>query len=288
MMALALLLLSAAAVQAASPLDSELTRLEGKKMRLVRKLTAPAGEETLAVVLLKTASGRPRAAVRVYRVTAQRAKLLHLEPGFGKEVRLSDIHKDGKLPDLNGDGSRIIAYTTERRNIGQTTLVVLRYAKGKLERLADFPGGRFQDLDRDGRLEIVSRSRPLGKFFNVSCEETFHSLAQNAYRTQVLAWDGEKYASASRRHPRFFRKEIARTQARLDGVDIRTTERYGDYLGDSLTLFFLHDAIGEKRAGWDKFKKLFRVRKTDLPLVRRCYQKLRGELREKLEIPQSW
>ncbi len=160
--ALILIFHAASGAAAGGTLAWELDRLAGKRMRLVRKLMAPAGNGELAVVLLQKSTGRPRTSLRVYSVTKARAKLLYMEPGFGKEVRLAAIHAGGKIPDLNGDGSRIVAYVTERKNIGQSTLIVLRHSKGKLKRLADFPTGRFADLDDDGRMEVVTRSRPLG------------------------------------------------------------------------------------------------------------------------------
>ncbi|MFH2201915.1 MAG: hypothetical protein ABIJ96_02265 [Elusimicrobiota bacterium] len=288
LLACSLLCLPLICAAADNPLDRELERLAAKKMRLVRKVTAPIEGGELAVLLLEKKGARPRTALRVYRLGAGQAKLLHLEPGFGKTVRLADIHAAEELPDLNGDGSRIAAYLTERKNINQTTLLVLRYANGRLERLADFSGGEFRDLNEDGRPEILERTLPLGKFFNINCEEVFHSLAQNAYRTRVYAWQDGAYQPASRKFPAFLQRRIKETRERLDGVDIRATDSYGDYLGDALSLFFLYEEKGDKRAGWKEFSRRFKVRKTDLPPVKRCYGKLRSELKEKLSIPEDW
>lgn len=282
---LAVAVLIAASPALAGPFARETLRLKRKGYEVGRVVGARIGRETLTLALIHQGK---RIDLRVYRVTDRKAKLLYMEPGFGKTIHLSSLHDEGEIPRRPGDGARIIAYSTVRKNIDQETLIVLTYVKGKLSRAGSFASGRFKDLDGDGELEIVTRSRPLGLLFNVSCEEVFHSLAQNAFRTRIFGWRGGNLVPISKRYPSFFRDKIASIERRLAGVDVRTTDRYGDYLGDSLSLYFLHEEIGEKRTGWNKFKKLFPLKRSDPPSVRRCFKKLRAELREKLSIPEDW
>ncbi len=277
--------LIAASPALAGPFAREASRLKKKGYEVGHVISARVGRETLKVALIHKGK---RTGLRVYRVTNRRAALLHLDPGFGKVIRLSSLHDEGEIPRRPDDGARIIAYRTVRKNIDQETLFVLRYADGKLSRAGSFASGKFKDLDGDGELEIVTRSRPLGLLFNVSCEEVFHSLAQNAFRTRVFGWRGGEIVPVSKKHLSFYRDRIASVEERLAGVDVRTTDRYGDYLGDSLSLYFLHEEIGEKRTGWKKFKKLFPLKRSDPKPVQRCFKKLRTELKEKLSIPEDW
>lgn len=269
----------------ADPWTEELARLAQRGEIAVRAVSDRIAGEGLVVVLL---AKNKKTSLRAYRITAKKALLLHLEPGFGKDVSLAAIHDEEKIPDLAEDGSRIVAYVNESRSLAQRTLVVLRYSEGTLKRIGDFAEGRFEDLDSDGSPEIVERTRPLGRFFSVDCEETFHSLAESARRLRVYAWTGGKLSVVSRRHADYFLGSIKRLESALEVADIRATDRYGDYLGDALSLFFLHEEIGLKKKGWKKLVSLFPLRRGDPKPVRRCYEKLHAEMRDNLGIPSSW
>lgn len=279
-----LLLGPAAGLRAADPMERELQRLTAMDNVPVKRISAKLGSVRL-VALTTRAGGRDD--LRVYRVDAERAKLIHLEPGFGKTLSFAAIHDAGGIPDLAGDGSRIVAYRVEFRGAGQEKLVLLRYAGGGIKRVAELPFGRFEDFDADGKPEIVSRSRPLGQWFQIECE-SFHSMADAAFRTTIHGWKGAELVSVSKRYPDFYREEIRRREAELAGVSPRGTEDYGGYLGSALSLYFDYAEIGQGQTGWKKFTALFPVRAIDPPPVKRCAREMEATLRERLGIPEGW
>lgn len=260
---------------------AELKRLESQGYRVAGK--ASAGRWTAAV--LEDRSGRT--SLRVYRAAGGKQKLAHLDPGFGLRLALSPVHADGRLPDLLGDGSLAVAYTAAFPGVGRESLVLLRIHRGKVERLGDLPSGRLEDVDGDGRLEAVSRARPLGQWFIVDCQ-SFHAMGQSAFRTSVHALEPAGLRRVSERHRGYFEELIRRRTAELSRRDPRAETDYSGYFGEALSLYFDHAEIGRGREGWRRFKALFPTRRTDPPVVKRCLRKMEDSLREKLGIPPDW
>jgi hypothetical protein len=272
-------LLTVSAYAKTDPWRTEADRLSRRKEEIIEILRHDFKGETLIAVKSRK---RNKLSLRVYRLERSKARLLFMEPGFGKEIEFASIHEKGKIPDLAGDGSRIIAYRTEHTSLKQKTLVLLRYADGALTRLKDVPEGEFMSLS--GGISVVETSRPLGRFFNVTCEETFRSPAESAHRTRIYGWEKGELTVTSLRHKKYLLKKIAGIESRVSGVNVRTTERYADYLGDALSIFFLHEELGEKQKGWSRFLELFPLQRSDPPVVKKCFEKLRSELQEALDV----
>lgn len=214
-------------------------------------------------------------------------KTLHMEIGGAQEVALDAVHSGGDLPDLGRDGGRVVAYRLSAPALGQDTLVVLRWAGGRLEKTARLPGGRFADLDGDGKPEVVTRERPLGPLFTIACQ-SFHTMAQAAWKSDVYEWRGGRLEKASERHRAFYDRRIAEARERAAAIDARATDDYGGFLGLTLSVYFDYAASGRAREGWGEFKKLYPVRASDPGPVKKCLKQMETELKARLAIPEDW
>lgn len=242
---------------------------------------------SLVVVVFEKQRFGTKGKIGLYRVSRRGAKLIHTAPAFSREYELASILSGGKIPDLLGDGSRIIAYRMKRPNIDHESLIVLRYSEGKLSKLAGLPFGRFHDLDGDGRQEIVSAERPLGRWFQLECD-SFHSMAKSAFRTKVYSFKKGRLVPDSKSFPDLFEERIAAHEAELARSSARETGDYGAYLGSALSLYFDHAELGRGRRGWERFRELFAPKWSDPRGVKRCLKKMESVLRRRLGIPDGW
>ncbi|MDE2290650.1 MAG: hypothetical protein KGL53_01100, partial [Elusimicrobia bacterium] len=226
---------------------------------------------------------------RLYVTLAGRrgTRTLHLELGGAARLELASVHDRGDLPDLFGDGSRVVAYRSVLPALSESTLLVFRYASGRLTLAGRVPGGRFKDVDGDGRPEVVGRERPLGALFSIGCR-SFHAMAQSAWRTDVYALAGGRLVKASARYRPFFDARIARTRAEVSAVDARSTDDYGGFLGKTLSLYFDYAESGRAREGWREFEALYPVRASDPAPVKKCLRQMEATLKDRLAIPADW
>ena len=272
-------------------LDKEFKSLDAQGYSVHHKASTRSGQAELVAVAYRERAAQGFGKLRVYELRGAKARLVHIEAASAAVIDLDPVHKNGSWPDLYGDGSRWLLYTTEFPAMGHKTLRILRLSAGTLKPVHEpLPFGRLQDLDKDGRPEFISRSLPLGTFFAVECED-FRSMAQTAFQTSIWEWDGLALARASRKHAPFLEDNIARLEAELAANDPRKTERYGDFLGTALSIYFDHAEMGRGQEGWRRFAGIFRSRMKHLPpvpRVRRCMEKLREDVRGRLEIPADW
>ncbi len=270
------------------PLAREFGRQARRGYVPAERATAKVGRgvSLVAVVFEKQRFG-VKGKIGIYRVTRKGARLIHTAPAFSREFSLASIHSGGEIPNLLGDGSRVVAYRMKRTNMDYESLIVLRYAKGKMSKLAGLPFGRFRDLDGDGRQEIVSAERPLGRWFQLECD-SFHSMAKNAFRTKVYSLKKGRLVPDSGSFPDLFEKRIEAHEAELSRANARETGDYGAFLGSALSLYFDHAELGRGRRGWERFRELFAPKWSDPRGVKRCLKKMESVLRQRLEIPDSW
>ncbi len=273
---------------AEGPLAREFGRQARRGYVPAAQATASVGRgvSLVAVVFEKQRFG-VKGKIGVYRVTRNGAKLIHTAPAFSREYSLASIHDGGDIPDLFGDGSRLIAYRVKRTNLEHDSLVVLRYAKGKISKLAALPFGRFQDLDEDGRPEIVSAERPLGRWFQLECD-SFYTMAKTAFRMRVHSLRNGKVVLDSKSFPELFEKSIQSHEAELARSNSREVEDFGPRLGSALSLYFDHAELGRGRRGWERFREFFAPKWSDPRGVKRCLKEIESVLRERLEIPDGW
>ncbi|MBI3300127.1 MAG: hypothetical protein HYZ75_18325 [Elusimicrobia bacterium] len=285
MNALSLFLALAFPAAASGPIDVEMARLAAQGFRPSGGATARTRKGEVWAAMLRREDGTQR--LYLYIHDSRKVKTLHMELGGSQKLELDSIHDGGDLPDLEGDGGRIVALRTIMPGLDQETLVVLRVINGGVEKLGRVSGGRFKDIDGDGRLEIVGRERPLGALFSMSCR-SFHTMAQAAWRTTVHILERGKLVKASERFTPFYDKRIAAERRELSGIDARATDDYGGFLGLTLSLYFDYEQSGRSRQGWGEFRRLFPVKDSDPAPVKRCMQQMEGVIKDKLDIPADW
>lgn len=282
-------LLAAAALPARAAASrayqAELARIAAQGYGPEASAEAAASQGVLRATVFEKADGAQRLYVTLDNGSA--VKTLHMEIGGAQKIALDPVHSGGKLPDLAGDGSRVIAYRLSAPAMGQDSLVVLRWAGGKLEKTARLPGGRFEDVGGDKKPEVVTKERPLGPLFTISCQ-SFHTMAQAAWKSEVYEWRAGRLEKASSGYRAFYDRRIAETKAQAAGIDARATEDYGGFLGLTLSVYFDYAASGRGREGWAEFKKLYPVRASDPGPVKKCLQQMETELKRKLDIPDGW
>lgn len=278
-------LLAAAPARAGRAYDAELARVAAQGYRPEAAAQAKVPQGVLRAAVFRKATGAQRLYVTLE--TASAVKTLHMELGGAQQVALDPVHDGGKLPDLAGDGSRVLAYRLSAPALGQETLVVNRWADGRLEKTARLPGGRFTDVDGDGRLEALTRERPLGPLFTIACS-SFHTMAQAAWRADVYAWRAGRLEKASERYKGFYDRRIAETKHKAAAMDARSTDDYGGFLGLTLSVYFDYAASGRAREGWGEFRKLYPVRASDPGPVKKCLAQMEAELKTRLSIPDGW
>ena len=283
------LLLHAAALAQTTPADpglqSELSALEAQGFKTQQIVSSTVKGVPLSAVLLRNPV-KKLDKLNVYARLKARTFLVYTHPTAVDRLELGTDAPSGKgWGDLLRDGSRAIAYQATTAGLNKRVLYVLRCSGVKVRRVAAFPEGALQDLDKDGRLEAVSRSLPLGRFFSTGCQE-FQTLSQNAFRTRVYRWQGGAFVDASERFPSFYDADIARLQERLSLTP--KEKRPGEFLGDAIATYYDYEAKGERRKGWESLSRRLQPPSVSLPQVAQCLEKAKADLRQKLEIPADW
>jgi hypothetical protein len=284
-LAAALLLCAAPSRGASRAYEAELKRIAQQGYEPVQSAEAAVSQGLLRATVFRKADGAQRLYVTLE--AASQVKTLHMELGGAQKIELDSVHDGGKIPDLAQDGARVIAYRLTAPALDQESLVVLRWAGGRLEKTARLPGGRFLDAGGDGRLEAVTRERPLGPLFTISCS-SFHTMAQSAWRSDVYEWRNGRLEKASERYKAFYDRRIAEGRQRASAIDARATDDYGGFFGLTLSVYFDYAASGRARQGWTEFRKLYPVRASDPGPVKKCLAQMETEVKRRLDIPDGW
>ncbi|MBI5242860.1 MAG: hypothetical protein HY922_04140 [Elusimicrobia bacterium] len=267
-------------------IEGEIQRLSAQGFEVRQKASSllANGTRLTAMVLGRSDGGGFRLIVYAAK---KKALIIYYEPSLAG-LRLASVHEGGELPDMAGDGSRILAYVVEFSGIQQSSLVLMRYANGKLARVGrPLQFAEFEDISMDGSPEIVSRERPLGGFFSLDCD-AFFTMAQAAQRTRIHAFENGRLETVSSKFPAFYRAHMSNLEVELANNDPVKTGRYGDYLGAALSLYFDYEETGRRKEGWERFKQAFKTPSGAPAKARNCMQEMGLTLRRKLNIPPDW
>lgn len=293
-LALAALLLAPAARAAGAKKGPEAAFLAGQEAQMKgggyevkRKLLAPSSDGgKLAAYVFKGAGGN-HDRLKVWHLKGRVARLVYAPPSSTFRIELSRVHDKDRLPDLYGGGTRTLAYTTAA--LGSTMLQLVRFDghKPEVER-TPLPEGRLEDLDQDGRPEVITSSLPLGSNYSIDCGD-FHTRAgQNAWRTVVYEWHEGALRPASARHASWFNAHIAQLEGELASMDPRASKQYGHFMGAALAIYFDHAEKGVPRQGWSRFNELFRAGDGDPAGTAACLDQVKLDLRRRLNIPDGY
>lgn len=281
----ALLLLLAASSRAGDPFDPPMTRLKGEGYAVVQRLDDKAsGTAVAAMTLEHPEKGWSR--TDVYALLRGLPRLIYTDAGLHETRRLDTALGERALPSPWA-GVRALLLRVRNPALDRDDLTILRLEGAGFKRLGVFREGKLEDLDGDGRPEIVSRERPLGRFHRVSCREFFASGAA-AVRTDVHAWRGGRLLLVSSEFPDLYDGLLAEDEARLLELEKTRRERPSDYLAAALTLYFDLASKGERRRGWERLRGLSKPPAAAPPGASECAAQLMTEARRELGIPEDW
>jgi len=243
-----------------------------------------AGVPVTAVIFRE--EGGNREELNAYLLMGGRPLLIHTYPTASEGLAFHEAMGSNGFPALFGDGSRLLLYHSHNQALGRRTLHVLRFEKRRFRKLGSFPEARLEDLDGDGRYEVITRHAPLSPFL-VECHE-FAALVPGATRTDIQAWENGRFVSAAPRFPSFFAERISRGEEDLRRMEKAGLLRPGDSLAKAITLYYDYAAKGERRRGWERLLEIAAPPRPAPPGVKECLLKIREELRAALEIPAGW
>jgi hypothetical protein len=284
-----LLFLCAGAFAGTPPADPSLDQaLSGlvaqgyKTARIVRDTVH--GVPYAAVLLRDAAHGFDK--LNVYARLQGRSLMVYTHPGTVDRLEFSRLMlSDREFPNLLRDGSRVVSYRALTPGLTKTSLYVLRLDGKRVRRVAVFPEGRFKDVDDDGRMEVISRDLPLGRFFSVGCEE-FRTVAQTAFQTRIYSWRNGRFDDVSAKYPAFFTEDLAAQEEKL--ALIPKERKPGEYVAGALTVYFDYASEGKSREGWRRLCELIKPPSVAVPHLAACVEKVKGDLRQELSIPADW
>lgn len=224
--------------------------------------------------------------LRVWHMKAKVARQVFIEIEAAFSLDLERVHDKGKFPDLYGDGTRTLAYRLKQADGSSLKLVRFEGAAPQVER-TPLPNGWLEDVDGDGKLEIVSRSLPLGRNYTIECGG-FTGMVRTAYRTTIYSLQDGKLVNASSQHGAWFNDHIARLEGDLASMDPRASQQHGKFLDAALSLYFDHAEKGVPQQGWRRFNELFRPNDGDPPGTSECIRQVKADLRRRLRLPDAW
>ena len=268
-------------------LDDQAAKMKSEGYSLKKKVVAASSDGgKLAVYVFTDGSGDFDKLV-VWHLKNKDAGKIYIEPSSSFKIELERIHDNGKFPDLYGDGSRTLAYRVVGG--GSKSLRLVRFIGNRAEpEPAPMPEGTIADLDGDGKVEVVTRSLPLGRLYSIDCGD-FHSRAgQNAWKSVVYSWEGGKLVDASTRYAAWYNEHIAQLEGDISGMDPRASQRYGEFMGAALAIYFDHAQKGLPRQGWSRFNELFRAGDGDPAGTSDCIRQVKEDVRRRLGVPDGW
>ncbi len=283
-MSLALAALLAVCAAAADPLAAPLAEQAAAGWTVRDKVVRKGKPFPLAAVVFGR-DGSTGNRLEVYALLPDRAYMVWTHPGTAERLDLDAGPVGRGMPDLLGDGSRVIAYRSTIPALNATTLRLLAARGLKIEPAGSFAEGRF--ISAGEKTLIASRDLPLGRFLSVGCEE-FGTVSRSAFKTTLHEPRKGRFVDVSDSYPDYYAKEIARKEAALARMKDDLQKHAGEYLGLALSLYYDYAARGEARKGWERQADFFQVPAYAPGSVKSCFATMRQDLRARLRIPADW
>ncbi len=270
---------------AAAPLDAPIAARAADGWVVRDQVVRETKPFPLAAVVYGRKDGTGGSALEVYGLLKGRAYLLSMHPGSAEKLDLDSGPVGRGLPDLLGDGSRVVAYRSTIPTLDATTLHILAVRGLKATAAGRFAEGKFASIE--GKIVVVARELPLGRNLAVDCED-FGSLSHNAFKTTLHAPRGGRFVDVSAQYPGFYDAEIARKTGILTRMKGELPKNSGEYLGLALSLYFDYAARGQARVAWDRQSELYPPYVTMPGRARTCLNVIKTDLRKRLAIPADW
>ena len=269
---------------AADPLEAKAEEWTAKGFKLKERVTRVDGPLVLAAAVYTPETGSGDR-LEIYVVLKGKVYLGYSHPSQTDWLDLDGTPSGRTFADLFKDGSRVIAYRSTIRAINATSLNVVRFKNFKFETAGNYPDGRF--VDEGGKVLLLSREMPLGRFLFVECDE-FGTTSQSTFRTRLYAPIKGKFVDVSEKHPDFYGAEIVRKEAAIGRLKGDLQKNAGEYLGLTLSLYYDYAARGETRKGWERQSEFFKLPGFAPPRVKTCFDAMRKDIRARLKVPADW
>lgn len=262
------------------PLTSSLARVHAQGYVSESSVSTKFGQITLTGVIFRGTSPGKTNHLRVYASRNGRSRLLYMDPGAGSLLSFAPVHRGGAWTRTLDQEKIFLLYTKTFPGMGQEFLTILTF-DGTLRAAPPIPFGRLEDVDQDGRPEIVARTLPLGAFVSVECGP-FNAVTRIATRIVLYRWSKGRLAPISEKFPGYFERDIVRLEDRLLEISPRKSSRYADLLGLALSIYYDYETLGRASQGWDRLVELLRASPDDPPAAARCLRKIQADLERRL------
>ena len=276
--------LLAAALQAfALPPESEDLRRRGYDV--AETVTESIGGKTYTALFYRASDATRGGQVDIY---VDRT-MIYTHPTLTAAPTLEESQPKRRFSTIFKDGVKTLVYRTADDQT--STLFVLRLEGVRFKRAGVFPEGRLQDLDGDGKPEVIERKPPQGPTM-IKCAE-FRASAASARVTELYAWNGKTFERVTAKFPAFFARRLAADRQAVASAESGRLNAPGRYASAVLTLYFDEKAGGKPREAWNHLNTLIETNAKH-PAVKawshgeECVVKLRVEARERLAIPKDW
>ncbi len=244
-----------------------------------------------AVVFLKPTEGHHGGRLDIYASGAGGKTLVYTHPGALAFPELDADQPPRRFSSIFKDGSHTLVYRMTNELSPTSKLYIVRLKDGRFKRYGPFSEGRLRDVNADGKPEVIVRKPPEGSTM-IRCEE-FHADAGSARQTEILAWDGTRFADVSAKYPEFFEQRLPQDRQALAELEPQRLKLSGAFAGAALTLYYDEKAAGHPKEAWQHLNALIDANASHPAVLawshgKECVAKLRSEARERLHIPADW
>ena len=161
------------------------------------------------------------------------------------------------LTDINGDGVKeVIVQSSSGGNCwscNPTEIYSIR--NQKVELIAASPMQDVRDLDGDGSMELVVTDPRWELYGDLS-------HAASPFASVIFRWKNNRYVYASSDFPGFYKEELNRLRASIEGARAEiTSEEFSDesYVGLSISVALAHAHMGEVERGLKEMEALLNL-----------------------------
>jgi hypothetical protein len=249
---------AASAPRVSAEFQAEVAQLaaEGLQMKEALEAGLEGDARHLAAVFERVNAGEPnqRYEFRIIESDGRAAKTVFRRTEFFFSFAATRDLNRLNATDINGDGSKeILVQSSSGGNCwscNPTEIYQVRNHKGSL--IAAGPIQQIADLDGDGVQELLITDTRWESYDDLS-----HAASPSA--VMVYAWRNGKYVFAARDFASYYKGEVERLRASIEGAKAQiTAEDFSDetYVGQSIALAITYAHMGEVERGLKEMETL--------------------------------
>lgn len=210
-----------------------------------------------------------------------RDKLVMIESQTSTRGGLRIVETPTPFTDPWGEGLPTFVYAQRAPGADVNKLVVARYKRPYFARAGSFSEGALVDVDGDKRLEIVSRNRPLGRYFAAECGKVSVTPSQ-AFDTEVHFFRKGAFVADAKKGAPYLRRRLKEDEEALEEADESRSDDPSGFLGKALTVYFGRKRLGRPAEAQEVLDRALRPPPISPPGLAECLDAVKAQLREKL------